>query len=59
MSDEENKKKEIEVVAGDGKDLKISAVYDHIKTDKQKNDDDKKKTIIIPEGSSSNNKKNN
>lgn len=48
MSEE---KKEIEVVNGDGKDLDISPVYEHIKSDNVPGDD-KKKDIVIPKGSS-------
>ena len=43
-------KKEITIVNGDGKDLTISPVYDHIKTDKEPNDNKKKKDIVIPKG---------
>ena len=46
---EEEKKKEIEVVTGDGKDLDISPVYDHIKIDKNNKQPDKKQKIVIPE----------
>ena len=46
--EEEEKKKELEIVAGDGKDLDISPVYDHIKMDKSNNNTDKKQKIIIP-----------
>lgn len=53
MSNEENKKKEIKVINGDGKDLNISDVYDHIKTDAPSSDK-KKKNVIIPKGSSDN-----
>ena len=46
-------KKEIEVVTGNGKDLDISPVYDHIKMDTNTNRE-KKKDVIIPK--STNNK---
>lgn len=49
MSEE---KKEIQVVNGDGKDLDISPVYDHIKSDNIPSDDNKKKNIVIPKGTS-------
>ena len=48
-NDEE--KKEIKVVNGDGTDLNISPVYDHIKFDIVP-EDNKKKNIVIPEGNS-------
>lgn len=41
-------KKEIEIVSGNGKDLNISPVYDHIDIEKPKEDKEKKK-IIIPD----------
>ena len=43
---EEDKK--IEIVSGDGKDLDISPVYDHINIEKPK-EDKEKKNIIIPD----------
>ena len=46
MSDEN--KKEIKVVSGDGKDLDISPVYDHIEIEKPTKEK-KKQTIIVPE----------
>lgn len=49
MSEE---KKEIQVVNGDGEDLNISPVYEHIKSDTIPADDKKKKDIVIPKGSS-------
>ncbi len=48
----EKKKKEIEVVNGDGSDLNISPVYEHIKTDFNNNSNhNSKKEIIIPKSS--------
>lgn len=47
----EKNKKDIKVVSGDGKDLDISPVYEHIKSDNVPNDN-KKKDIVIPKGSS-------
>lgn len=46
-----DEKKNIKIVNGDGKDLNISNVYDHIKNDNS-NTDEKKKDIVIPKGSS-------
>jgi len=51
----EEEKKEIEIVTGDGKDLEISPVYNHIKIDKTNNQPDKKQKIIIPEDKRSGN----
>ena len=48
--EEEKKEKDIEVVNGDGKDLEISPVYDHIKMDKNNNqNNNKNEKIVIPE----------
>ena len=47
MSDE-NEKKEIEVINGDGSNLLISPVYDHIKDVKPKSKDKTPKNIVIP-----------
>lgn len=43
-----NSKKIIEIISGDGKDLNISPVYDHIDIERPSKKNDKKK-IIIPE----------
>ena len=40
-------KKEIKIVTGDGKDLDISPVYDHIKMNRT-TPREKKKNVIIP-----------
>ena len=47
LNEDEEKKKDIEIVTGDGKDLEISRVYDHIKLEENKNVD-KNKEIVIP-----------
>ena len=44
----EKKNKKIEIVSGNGKDLNISPVYDHIDIEKPKEEKGNKK-IIIPE----------
>lgn len=44
----EENKKEIEVVSGDGSNLDISPVYEHINVAKPKNRDKKPKNIVIP-----------
>ena len=41
-------KKEIEIVSGDGSNLDISPVYEHINAAKPKNKDKKPKNIVIP-----------
>ena len=46
--DEKLEKKEIEVVNGNGKDLDISPVYDHIDIERP-DTEQKKKKIVIPE----------
>ncbi len=42
-------KKRIEIVDGDGSNLDISDVYDHLNSGKPKSSDDKPKNIVIPE----------
>lgn len=51
----ENEKKEITIINGDGKNLDISPVYEHIKPDNIPDDENKKKKIVIPKGSSDKN----
>lgn len=47
---EENEKKEIEIVSGDGTELNISPVKEHIKSLKPKSKEEQnKKNIVIPE----------
>lgn len=46
MSEE---KKKIEIVDGDGSNLNISSVYDHLNSGKPKSSDNKPKNIVIPE----------
>ena len=41
--------KKINVVPGNGKDLNISPVYDHISAEQPKKTGDKPKNIVIPE----------
>lgn len=41
-------KKELEIVNGDGSNLDISHVYDHLNTSKPKSSDEKPKNIVIP-----------
>lgn len=48
MSNEKENKKEIEIVNGDGSNLDISPVYEHIEAVKPKNKDNKPKNIVIP-----------
>ncbi len=49
MSEEnEEEKKDIEVIKGDGTDLEISPVYDHIKMDKSNPKPNKNQKIVIP-----------
>lgn len=48
---EENEKKEIEIVSGDGSELDVSPVYEHLNAvkPKTKDENDSNKKIIIPE----------
>ena len=48
MSEEKEDKKQIEVINGDGTNLDISPVYEHINAAKPKSKDKKPKNIIIP-----------
>ena len=41
--------KKIEVVNGDGNDLEISPVYEHLKIAKPKTNEEKNKKIIVPQ----------
>lgn len=52
----ENKKK-IEIVNGDGSNLDISHVYDHLNTTKPKSSDEKPKNIVIPKEQKNSEKK--
>ena len=49
MSEEE--KKEIEIVTGDGSEIEVSQVFNHLNSlkPKSKEKEEKKKKIIIPE----------
>ena len=40
--------KNIEIISGNGENLNISPVYDHIKIDKPNNTKDKNKQIVVP-----------
>ncbi len=48
---EEEEKKEIEVVTGDGSEIEVSQVFEHLNAMKPKikEKEEKKKKIIIPE----------
>ena len=48
MPDKNENKKEIEVVKGDGSNLDISPVYDHINAEKPKNNDKYPINIVVP-----------
>ena len=48
MAEEKQEKKQIEVVSGDGSNLNISPVYEHINAAKPKSKDKKPQTIVIP-----------
>lgn len=44
----EDKKKDIEIINGDGTNLVISPVYDHINAAKPKSKDKNPKNIVVP-----------
>ena len=48
MSDKKDEKKEIEIVSGDGSNLDISPVYQHISAAKPKGKNKELKNVIIP-----------
>ena len=48
MAEEKQEKKQIEVVSGDGSNLNISPVYEHINAAKPKSKDKKPQNIVIP-----------
>lgn len=48
MSEENDTKPEIEVISGDGSNLEISPVYEHISVAKPKSKDKNPKNIIVP-----------
>ena len=57
MSEKNNdEKKEIEIISGDGSNLEISPVYEHINAAKPKGKDKNPKNIIIPKENNSNEK---
>ena len=55
--DEDEKNKDIDVGSGDGTEIEISPVYDHIILDKPEKKD-KKEKIVIPKEIKSNNSDN-
>lgn len=50
-------KKNLEVVTGDGSNLDISPVYEHVSAEKPQMNNNKPKNIIIPKIKKKNNKK--
>lgn len=50
-------KKKLEVVSGDGSNLEISPVYEHLNAGKPKTAEDKPKNIVIPKVNPSDKKK--
>ena len=48
MSEDKKKDKDIEIISGDGTNLVISPVYEHINAAKPKSKDKKPKYIIVP-----------
>ena len=51
---DDKNQKNLEIVSGDGKDLDISTVFEHTKSNTSPNEskDTEKKEIVIPKGSS-------
>lgn len=49
--EEKEEQKQIEVVTGDGSDLDISPVYEHLNAAKPKSIEKKEKDIVIPKES--------
>lgn len=58
MDEDEEEKRDIDVISGDGSEIEISPVYDHVILDKP-NKNEKKEQIIIPKGIKEDNKKDN
>ena len=58
MDENEEEKRDIDVVSGDGSEIEISPVYDHVILDKP-NKNEKKEQIIIPKEIKDDNKKDN
>ena len=56
MDENEEEKRDIDVVSGDGSEIDISPVYDHVILDKP-NKKEKKEQIIIPKEIKEDNKK--
>ena len=48
MAEEKENRKKIEIVSGDGSNLDISPVYEHIDAVKPKHREKKPKNIVIP-----------
>lgn len=46
---ENEEKKNIEIISGDGTDLNISPVYDNLDIAKPEEDSNTKKNVVIPE----------
>ena len=56
MDENEEEKRDIDVVSGDGSEIDISPVYDHVILDKP-NKKEKKEQIVIPKEIKEDNKK--
>lgn len=56
MDENEEEKRDIDVISGDGSEIEISPVYDHVILDKP-NKNEKKEQIIIPKEIKDDNKK--
>lgn len=56
MDENEEEKRDIDVISGDGSEIEISPVYDHVILDKP-NKKEKKEQIVIPKEIKEDNKK--
>ena len=54
-----SEEKEIEIISGDGSNLEISPVYEHINAAKPESKDKKPKNIVIPKENNNKNENSN
>lgn len=56
--EEKEEKKDIEVISGDGSNLDITPVYDHISGENRNTNKEKPKNIVVPKSQEDTNDKN-